>query len=606
MRIISLPTSLASGVVLVANVGALPSAASVPIGSIRVTEDTGTLYVSDGTTWNSAGGGGSGVDSVNGLTGVVTIQVGDGSIGSTGTSVMVYSNSSSELDNLPGWGISPDFGLSVGVTQNVIDDGYHNWNYLELVLDPSITAGSATWAHTSSSVTIDPDSSGFAIGTDGAAVIVHGMNVSHQGTSNTGSIQFLNMNAQIGNGADAIDVSGLIGPSIFPAISDLVTITQGITGFSFAMSSEAGVVYNNSGITGYNDNSNILSAVRGYTSINLSPTLAEIQNNSNYTGVNVNPTVTDLTGNASVNMLALAGTFTNMSATGGINAINISPTITHLTQNAYGINIAPTTTDGDADWYAINISSNSINTTGQIRGIEVTVPQNLTSIGLTVSGHTNLSSEFPLVSGQGQQYGHVIGGQIIVPNATTITGTDVLANNMAFTVNTGDATSDWTAASVVGLTTLGFVGQIVGDGTLNGDVNFCLNGYSDAHNGHIDRVINFHAAAVPGGATGTMDEAVLFFGQMPFGLPATDNWGLRIETAELENFLPKLVIGTSTSKKVASASVALEIDSTTGAVLMPRMTTTQKNTLTPIAGMQVYDSTVNMMSYYNGSAWVNF
>jgi hypothetical protein len=55
----------------------------------------------------------------------------------------------------------------------------------------------------------------------------------------------------------------------------------------------------------------------------------------------------------------------------------------------------------------------------------------------------------------------------------------------------------------------------------------------------------------------------------------------------------------------ASAQVA--IDSTTKGFLPPRMTTTQKNAIgTPAAGLQVYDTTLNQMSYYNGTSWVNF
>lgn len=47
--------------------------------------------------------------------------------------------------------------------------------------------------------------------------------------------------------------------------------------------------------------------------------------------------------------------------------------------------------------------------------------------------------------------------------------------------------------------------------------------------------------------------------------------------------------------------------STGAGVLFPRMTTAQKTAIAaPNAGLQVYDTTLNQMSYYNGSAWVNF
>ena len=54
-----------------------------------------------------------------------------------------------------------------------------------------------------------------------------------------------------------------------------------------------------------------------------------------------------------------------------------------------------------------------------------------------------------------------------------------------------------------------------------------------------------------------------------------------------------------------NASAILQADSTTKGFLPPRMTTTQKLAITsPATGLQVYDTTLNLMSFYNGSTWV--
>ena len=55
---------------------------------------------------------------------------------------------------------------------------------------------------------------------------------------------------------------------------------------------------------------------------------------------------------------------------------------------------------------------------------------------------------------------------------------------------------------------------------------------------------------------------------------------------------------------IAATCAQFEVESTTGGVLFPRMTTTQKNAIsTPLAGLQVFDSTMNAMCEYSGTAW---
>jgi hypothetical protein len=68
----------------------------------------------------------------------------------------------------------------------------------------------------------------------------------------------------------------------------------------------------------------------------------------------------------------------------------------------------------------------------------------------------------------------------------------------------------------------------------------------------------------------------------------------------LQNGAGQFGIGTATV--VASAKV--QIDSTTQGLLVPRMTTTQKNAIaTPAAGLQVYDTTTNKLCCFNGTSW---
>jgi hypothetical protein len=53
-----------------------------------------------------------------------------------------------------------------------------------------------------------------------------------------------------------------------------------------------------------------------------------------------------------------------------------------------------------------------------------------------------------------------------------------------------------------------------------------------------------------------------------------------------------------------AASAILQADSTTKGFLPPRMTTTEKNAIgSPASGLVVYDSTLNALNFYNGTAW---
>jgi len=49
---------------------------------------------------------------------------------------------------------------------------------------------------------------------------------------------------------------------------------------------------------------------------------------------------------------------------------------------------------------------------------------------------------------------------------------------------------------------------------------------------------------------------------------------------------------------------ALDVSSTTGALIVPRMTTAQRNALTPVNGMIIYNTSTNQFNFYENGAWV--
>lgn len=60
----------------------------------------------------------------------------------------------------------------------------------------------------------------------------------------------------------------------------------------------------------------------------------------------------------------------------------------------------------------------------------------------------------------------------------------------------------------------------------------------------------------------------------------------------------------NTDGSIANASALLDVKSTVKGLLMPRMTTAQRNAITsPANGLVVYDTDLTQFYYYNGSAW---
>ncbi len=67
-----------------------------------------------------------------------------------------------------------------------------------------------------------------------------------------------------------------------------------------------------------------------------------------------------------------------------------------------------------------------------------------------------------------------------------------------------------------------------------------------------------------------------------------------------------IVIDSSGSVGIGTTSPqgALDVNSTTGALIVPRMTTAQRDALTAMNGMIIYNTTTNQFNFYENGAWV--
>jgi hypothetical protein len=78
---------------------------------------------------------------------------------------------------------------------------------------------------------------------------------------------------------------------------------------------------------------------------------------------------------------------------------------------------------------------------------------------------------------------------------------------------------------------------------------------------------------------------------------------LSMFTAESGKDFGQIPRGAVVNGTTIDASAIFQVNSTTKGFLPPRMTTTQKNAITAVAGLVLYDSTTNKLQCYNGSTW---
>ena len=370
------------------------------------------------------------------------------------------------------------------------------------------------------------------------------------------------------------------------------------------------------------------------------PTIATVANNSNYSGFISNPTITTLTGNANYTGVGIFGTVTTVGS-GGVTGININQTIGTMgaNSNAQGVNagVNITTMGTNSSWQGYNASPNITTSHGSVAGYSVfpTIAggdanvtlfrgsMNNVTIGsgtatvLNLGGLTadNQQSEFSAdnvrvnfsgvltpVSSAGVFGQNTFFTQVTTPASTVITGTDIIVNILSPGIDFGNAGSYINLGpNGLGVNMVGFAGQL---SAMAGWINSVrsLQGAIFADDFTLVEWRNVNALMINAGYTGTCTNATAFYHEVSgAGLFATNHWGLRVVT-DIDNYVTRLAINT-TSQKVTNASVGLEIGGTDRTFLNAKLTTTEKNALTPLDGMQLYDTTLTKMQFRENGVW---
>jgi len=596
----------------VGGVGVFHSKSGVALRFKNINAGSNKVSVTDDTTNREVD-----IDVVPG-----NIQVTDlGGVAGLGINGVVGTSNSGELETIPGFSrTNPDGGLNISLNSTPDNSGGRTSLFLQTNYDPPSSASNDYLGQVGFRQNIDVASSGFDLATN-SAVRVLDLSQVHSGTSDVGSLQGAVYGVTFGNGTDAVATPGITGYGAFATVSPAATVSSFLQGFSCGYTLQSGAV-----LTGFanifSDSTTVTDALtNGYVSFSASPNLpGGLATGTSYTGVSLAATIGDLQGNAgwsgltmftqlgdvasgSVQGLVIAPTVGDLGAGSFATGISVNPTIAALDSNMQGIRVSPTITAGSGNYSGVQLDGSNVGVSGSVVGLQI---QNH-EVAIDSQGRHTLNSNFQVPSGVGQVAGNIVGGTLTLGANETVTGTDVLANNFAYSIDIGSGTTSYTK-SLFGIASVGFVGQITG--TASGgvdDVQFLLVGYAPNHDtGNIGTIYNINALAIPNfGGTGTVSNVVGYHFDLPFGPVGTDHWGVKVDAAVAYNhFEGSVSVGTA-SKKPANSSVGLELDSTTKAVLLSRMTEAQRDALTALDGMIIYNTTTNKFQGREGGNWVN-
>lgn len=510
---------------------------------------------------------------------------------------LVYKTGGGDIESLGSLGVNSLDGVSAQWTIDVDNSGGAvaintqglNTNPVSASPNDSITLNQIN-------ANIDTDLAGFAFGTSGEALRLLNNSITHAGKSNVGGLSHITNNFNIGNGTDPITVSGLSYIYGFGSVAANVTVTGAIQGYGFQPNINSAATITGGYINAFYDFTQVAATINSYASFAASPTISDVATGGNYTVLNAAATVSNFLGNS------------------GYIGVNISPNITSLDTGAFsGVYVFPTISGTNGFCAGINVSMDNVTSTGSVYAAfldgDVQITGALTFGGALSIGQLNAFYNQTIVTGTGTpQSIHSLVSSMTLGASQTVTLADYIGVNTAGLITIGNNSS--VSSSFLGLCALALPAVVnMGTGaTLDraSGATFAVSLDAAAGGGLIDKLDLCRAVAIPNGVTG-ITELVGFKMDLPFGDPGTTTWGVYVSPVA-ENYLAgSLLIGGTayTVDTVTNSSVGLELNSTTKAILLSRMTTTERNLLTGVNGMVLYNTTDNKVQAYANGAWVD-
>lgn len=593
----------------------------------------------------------TGVTSFNTRTGAVTLTAADvdGALGLGASNAFVFTDTSINLITYSDWSLDPvtqmsNVGLNYAPNNLGVSPQSFAWNVNIAPLQDSPN-DSIIIQNVSSN--LDSSAAGFNFGGNGQAATLLNGGYNYGGNGATvGLLRHVNFFSGLGNGTDPGTFQGFQTFANSVSVAANITVKGGWQGYDFNLNINSSAIADSTfNVLWLTDFSQIAVDTYGYQGLVCQPNISKIKNNHNFNGAQINPTIIDLEGNAGYFGYQANGTLTNTGAS-GVQGFNFNAQIASVPATAniiafsafnqittmaataqyIGNSISPTISTLNGGYTAFQsypqITGAGAATAslynggmGQVTGVANPSVMNLN--GLTGDNiqsqfaadnvHMNIGGSMtPTNSAPGGiQIQHVLFTSYDQTGAGTITGTDVLCNVLSPQVNFGTITDHLTLGpDGLGFGMVGFAGQTGGHGTID-LLSSVIPTAIFADDFTLGEFRNVNAYIINAGYSGVTTKCTAFYHEVAgAGLFAVSHWGLRVVTPLIENYVESMAFGT-VSQKVTNPSVAIELGGNSRAFVNLNVTTTEKNALTALPGMQVFDTTLSQLSYYNGTTWVN-
>ena len=292
------------------------------------------------------------------------------------------------------------------------------------------------------------------------------------------------------------------------------------------------------------------------------------------------------------------------NAMSGTERLRVSGDVLIDTNGQLGINTAPVATAG------ISILDNY--NAADTQGISVVLTKNGGAVGDDFKGYTadfNITSDAGNIFGLhadidlvGAEVDYVEGVYVDIDLASTsnITAAAALFRGGITTTAADSILQAYGLRATISATAAGeiadawgvHIASVDGDDSATGALFSGIVAYDTA-----GVASGIYIDGITGGAGGGVAYGV-YIG----ALAGTTQYGIfQADTSATNAFYSPIVVGTSS----VTTSAGVEVNSTTMALLVSRMTTTQRNALTAANGMIIYNTTETQFEFYEDDAWVS-